>query len=308
MSILLNNHGYGNNSWQSELLRQLPTEKVHNFGEEFDPNDITYALIWNHPPGDLNRYPNLRAIFLLGAGTEHLAADPLLPDVPVVILADPAVARDMAGHAIYWVLDRHRQYHTYRAQQNARRWERRAIVPTEHFKVGVLGLGRIGATVAQRIHHCGYAVTGWDAVPTRLAGIDARYGPAQFCDFLSEPNVIINCLPLTDKTRHMLDAGAFAAMGPGAFFVNISRGAVVDDGALLDALNSGHLSGAALDAFSVEPLPDDSPFWIHPQVHITPHMAGATFAGSAVSVIVENISKLNRGEVVQPLFDRHKAG
>lgn len=304
MTILLNNHGFGNGTWKVELERQLPDRPVRQFGENFDPNEITFALVWNHPPGDLLRYPNLRAIFSLGAGAEHLIADTTLPDVPVVMLADPAVARDMAAHALYWVLDRHRGYSVYREQQTNSKWHRLNIRPAEYFRAGILGLGRIGTEVATQIGIFGYAVSGWDAFQKKIDGISTSAGADTMPEFLGKQDVVVNCLPLTDETRHLLGRDAFATMQPGTFLVSISRGAVIDDEALLDSLNAGHLSGAALDALEVEPLPEDHPFWSHPKVHITPHVSGATFASSAVGVICENIRKLENGEIPQPLFNR----
>jgi glyoxylate/hydroxypyruvate reductase A len=304
MTILLNNNGYNNCTWQAELQRQLPDVKICRFGETFDPAEISYALVWNHPAGDLQRYPNLRAVFSLGAGTEHLIADTSIPDVPVVLLADPSVARDMAAHGLYWVLDHHRRYSAYRDQQADQHWHRANISPTSEFRVGVLGLGRIGSEVATRIRSFGYDVSGWDGQMKEKADISTSWGLDQLDQFLNTQDVVINCLPLTDATFHFLGSKAFAAMKLGAFFVNISRGAVVDDAALLASVDASHLSGAALDAFAAEPLPKSSPFWDHPKISVTPHVAGATFASSAVRIIVGNIHKLEAGNVPQPLFNR----
>ncbi|ASJ73185.1 2-hydroxyacid dehydrogenase [Granulosicoccus antarcticus] len=304
MTLLLNNNGYDNDGWQAELERQWPEVTVRRHGDVFDPTEITYALVWNHPPGDLQRYSGLKAIFSLGAGAEHLIADSSLPEVPVVLLADPAVARDMAAHALYWVLERHRRYADYRAQQSEKHWHRFAIPPGCEFRVGVLGLGRIGLEVATRIRSFDYAVSGWDAGERSIDGIETTSGANRLGSFLENQDLVINCLPLTHGTRHLLGQDAFDAMKPGAFFVNISRGAVVDNAALLVALNKCHLSGAALDAFAIEPLPMGDPFWSHPLVHVTPHMSGATFAASAVALIIENIRKLESGALPTPLLNR----
>ncbi|TIQ61659.1 MAG: glyoxylate/hydroxypyruvate reductase A [Mesorhizobium sp.] len=304
MTILLNNHGYDNESWRRELCRQLPELPVKVFGEPIDPNEVVYAMVWNHPAGDLNRYPNLKAIFSLGAGAEHFVADPTLPDVPVILLADPAVARDMAAHALYWVLTFHRRYADYRSQQKDRIWHRKQIVPTREFRAGVFGLGRIGTEVASRIRDFGYAVSGWDRSARQIEGVNCYFGTDSLPEFLSRIDIVINALPLSPKTRHFLDEKIFSAMPPGSFFVNISRGAVVHDESLLDALDRGHLAGAALDAFAQEPLPLEHRYWTHPQVYITPHMSGATFASSAVDVIANNVRRLERGLDVVPLFNR----
>lgn len=304
MTILLNNHGYDNESWRREISRQLPELPVKVFGEPIDPSEVVYAMVWNHPAGDLNRYPNLKAIFSLGAGAEHFVADTSLPDVPVILLADPAVARDMAAHALYWVLTFHRRYGDYRSQQKDRVWHRKQIVPTKDFRAGIFGLGRIGTEVASRIRDFGYAVSGWDGSKRQIEGVDCYHGTDSLAEFLGNTDVIINALPLSHKTRHFLDAGIFAAMRQGGFFINVSRGAVVHDDALLEALDRGHLAGAALDAFAQEPLPVEHPYWSHPRVFVTPHMSGATFASSAAAVIANNVRRLELGLDVFPLFNR----
>ncbi|NGO55355.1 2-hydroxyacid dehydrogenase [Allomesorhizobium camelthorni] len=304
MTILLNNHGYDNESWRKEISRQLPELPVKVFGESIDPDEVVYAMVWNHPAGDLKRYPNLKAIFSLGAGAEHFVADTSLPDVPVILLADPAVARDMAAHALYWVLTFHRRYGDYRSQQKGRVWHRKQIVPTREFRAGVFGLGRIGTEVASRISDFGYAVSGWDRSKRQIEGVDCYHGTDSLAEFLGNTDVIINALPLSHKTRHFLDASIFAAMRQGGFFINISRGAVVHDESLLEALDRGHLAGAALDAFAQEPLPVEHPYWSHPRVFVTPHMSGATFASSAAAVIANNVRRLELGLDVFPLFNR----
>lgn len=304
MAILLNNHGYGNESWRMELNRQMPNTPVRCFGEEFDKAEITYALVWNHPNGDLATYPNLRAVFSLGAGTEHLSEDPTLPDVPLVVLADPAVGRDMAAHALYWVMTYHRKYPIYRDQQKEHRWFRHNVRPTSDFSVGVMGLGRIGRLVATSLQRMGYKVSGWDRQLVELDGIDT----VQRDDvtlFLAGADAIVNCLPLSAETHGLLDQTLFSKMKAGGFFINISRGATVDDGALIASLDRGHLARAALDVFSVEPLPKDHPFWGHAKIDLTPHVAGATHASTAVKVIIDNINLLERGEEPFPLFHRH---
>ncbi|MQU68388.1 2-hydroxyacid dehydrogenase [Sinorhizobium meliloti] len=307
MAILLNNNGYDNESWRQELTRRLPELPVRVFGELVHPADIRYAMVWNHPAGDLCRYPNLRAIFSLGAGGEHFMGDDSLPEVPIVLLADPAVARDMAAHALYWVATFHRRYEDYRRQQSQKIWDRKKIGPAENFRVGIVGLGRIGTEVARRISDFGYDVSGWDRAERQVENVECYCGPQSLTDFLEINDVIINCLSLSPKTKHLLSYRVFSSMKPGSYFVSISRGAVVDDEALLDALDRGHLAGAALDVFAHEPLPRDHPYWSHSKVNVTPHMSGATFASSAAAVVAENVRKLERGDPVQPLFDRHGA-
>ncbi|RED48567.1 2-hydroxyacid dehydrogenase [Aestuariispira insulae] len=306
MTILLNNNGYGNACWAREITQLLPDMSVHVYPDIPDPMAIRYALVWDHPDGDLQRYPNLRAILSLGAGVEHLTRDPDLPNVPVIRLADPAVARDMAHHSLYWVLNFHRHYHRYATQQPQKHWQRHQASAPADFQVGVLGLGQIGQTVARTIAGNGYAVSGWDLSEKHLPQIACHHGGDALAGFLTGLDLVINCLPLTPATAGMIDDDFLARLPEGAFLVNISRGGVIDHDALLGVLDRGYLAAAALDAFETEPLPETSPLWQHDGIHITPHMSGATYARSAARIVAENIHRLERGETPYPLYDRRR--
>lgn len=305
MSILLNNHGYDNAPWHQALTTLLPEQTVHVFDQVDDidaiADDIEYAVIWNHPQGDLQRYPKLKGILLLGAGTEHIDADPHLPSLPVVRLVDPDVLHDMSLYALYWVMDQHRLFGRYREQQQQQHWQRYNICPPADYCVTVLGLGAVGKAVAKQLQLNGFFVNGWDRLPQQLDAIHCYHGATQFGDALQKTDVLINCLPLTAETHHFIDAEKLNQLPRGANLINISRGSVIDDNALLNALNTGHISHAVLDAFAEEPLPTSSPYWQHTHVTVTPHMSGATYARSAAALVAANIERIERGETPFPL-------
>ncbi len=304
MSILLNNNGYGSTAWADEIGTLLPGFPVHIYPDIPDRNSIRYALVWDHPHGDLASYPNLRAILSLGAGVEHLTADPDLPDLPIIRLSDPAVARDMGLHCLYWVLNFHRHYHRYTRQQKDRHWCRHDCPSPENFRVGIMGLGLIGTQVSKTIARNGYATSGWNLGEKQLPDISCHHGESELRQFLSGLDLLVNCLPLTSTTRDLIDRSVLEQLPRGSFLVNISRGAVINHTDLLTSLDAGHLAGAALDAFDEEPLPATSRLWIHEKVHVTPHMSGATYAASAAKIVAANINRLERGEQPFPLYDR----
>lgn len=300
MAILLNNHGYDNQQWLTALADTLPDENVVLFTDDYAPNDIEFALVWNHPVGDLSRYPNLRGILLLGAGTEHIDQETDLPDVPVVRLIDPAVVQDMAMFSLYWVLHFHRHFEIYREQQKHATWLRQPTQAAEQFPVTVLGLGQIGEQVARRIAANGFACRGWDAFPKTLDGIVTANGTAGLTELLADSQVVINCLPLTEQTEGLINHDFLQHLPSTAVLVNISRGAIIDEGDLLAALDSQALQAAVLDAHRIEPLPPSSSLWQHPKIHVTPHASGATYARSAVHVVAANIAAIRAGESPSP--------
>ncbi len=314
MAILLNNNGYDNTTWQHELSLQLPSMPIYSYpilGQETDIDAVNYALVWDHPKGDLRRYKNLRAIFSLGAGMEHLLSDENLPDVPLVPLLDPIVAEDMANYALFWVMNCHRQYDNYRNQQSNEIWQALEIKPSSEFKVTVLGLGRIGQKLTETIQGSGYQVSAWDFKQKMLTqdfiqNIKMYAGISELYRSIEGADVVINCLPSNDKTRCLINADFLTQMSAESTIVNVSRGAVIDEQDLLDALNHKVIKSAVLDVFSIEPLPSKHELWQHPKVTITPHISGATYARSGVSVIVKNIKRMESGEIPEGVFDRNR--
>lgn len=305
MSILLNNHGYDNETWYQELTTQFPDQQVYIYSqtEHLDEiaDEIEYAVIWNHPISDLARYQNLKGILLLGAGTEHIDAAPEVPAVPIVRLIDPEVLKDMGLYTLYWVMNRHRLYDTYRKQQTQQHWQRHTICQPADFKITVLGLGAVGKEVASRLSLNGFNVAGWDAFPQSLEGIDCFNGNEQLTPSLQQAEVIVNCLPLNPSTKGFINADLLNQLSADSMLINISRGDIIDDNALLNALNNDRIGHAVLDTFSVEPLPEQSVFWQHPKVTVTPHMSGATYARSAAKLIANNIRRIENDEQPFPL-------
>ncbi|MEM7358327.1 MAG: glyoxylate/hydroxypyruvate reductase A [Pseudomonadota bacterium] len=301
MAILLNNHGFHNESWEQALSEYLPGMPIHCYPDIPDRAAIKYAVVWEHPHGDLLNYPNLRAILNLGAGTDHLDAEPELPAAPIVRLLDPDVGNDMAQYVNYWVMHFHRRYEDYREHAARQHWERIEVPRTQHYRVTTLGLGLIGSFIAERVAQNGFKSIGWSRKPRDLVDVDCYSGDEGLSTVLKNTDVLVNCLPLNPATRGFLNKQKLSQLPVGAYFINVSRGAIIDDESLLSLLDSGHIAGAALDAFVTEPLPADSPYWRHKNVFITPHTAGPTYAKSAARVLADNIQRLENGEVPFPI-------
>ncbi|HEX2885868.1 glyoxylate/hydroxypyruvate reductase A [Vineibacter terrae] len=269
-----------------------------------DAQDIEIALAWKPPPGALARLPNLRLIISTGMGVDHLLVDPALPDVPIVRVIDPGLVGQMAEYAVYWTLHHHRDMEAYSRQQRHRRWHEVPFTDTATRRVGVMGLGEIGADTARKIARLGFATAGWSRSPRAIDGIECFSGAAGLTAFLQRTDILIDVLPMTPQTAGMLDARAFGLLPRGAFFINMARGGHVVDNDLIAALDSGHLAGAALDVFHAEPLPADHPFWTHPKIKVTPHIAGPTNPRTAAESVAQNVRRLRAGEALVNLIDR----
>jgi glyoxylate/hydroxypyruvate reductase A len=272
------------------------------------PTDaIRYALVWRQPPGSLAHLAHLKAILVLGAGVDSVLNDPaLVAGVPVVRLVDAGMSGPMAQYALYAVLHFQRRMADYFEQQREATWRPRDELLARQWPVGVMGLGVIGAAVAQRIAAQGYPVAGWTRSAKPAEDVEVFAGAAGLDPFLARTRVLVNVLPLTAQTRAILNTRTFAAMPRGSYVVNIGRGGHVIDADLIAALDSGQVAGAMLDVFDEEPLPATHPFWRHPNVIVTPHVAAPTIVSEAAAQVVDNIRRLERGEPPPGIVDRAK--
>ena len=269
-----------------------------------DTDDIEIALAWKPTPGLLASFRNLKLIVSLGMGVDHLLADDRLPEgVPIVRIMDEGLVGQMSEYALYWGLWHHRDIERYAASQRAKRWKPEEFVDTIHRRIGVMGLGTIGQDTARKFAALGFPTAGWSRTQKTLPGVETFHGPDGLATFLRRTDILVNVLPLTRETRGIMDKTLFAALPQGAFVINMGRGGHVVDDDLLASLDSGHVSGAALDVFNVEPLPPEHPYWTHPRVHITPHMAGYTNPRTASPGVIDNIKALRAGQPLKNTVD-----
>jgi glyoxylate/hydroxypyruvate reductase A len=282
--------------WKKVLEAAFGPIDFRTLGNLGNTEDIEVALAWKPDSGLLASFKNLKLIVSLGMGVDHLLADDKLPPgVPIVRIMDDGLIGQMSEYAIYWALRHHRDIDKYAGYQRAKQWKPLDFVDTIDRRVGIMGLGTIGQDTAQKFAALGFPTAGWSRTAKSLPGIETFHGKDGFEKFLARTDILIDVLPLTRDTRGLLDAAAFATLPKGAYFINMARGGHVVDEALLAALNSGHLSGATLDVFNQEPLPAGHPYWTHPKVHVTPHIAGATNPRTASPGIIENIKRLHSG-------------
>ncbi len=271
-----------------------------------DLAQIEAATCWQPPPGVLATLPRLRLLQSAAAGIDHLTGDPTLPtSVPLYRIVDATMASGMAAYVTWAVVQHQRQLDTYRQQAAQARWQTHPVQPTQQHRVGIAGLGTLGAACATALHALGYAVRGWRRSRTGEvpAGVEAFTGDAQRAAFLAGCDTLVNLLPLTDATRGMLDAGLLAGLPRGAHLVNVGRGEHLVETDLLAALASGQLAAATLDAFATEPLPADHPFWRHPQITVTPHIATRTTAAEIARQTLENLAAVRAGRRSAAIVD-----
>ena len=167
---------------------------------------------------------------------------------------------------------------------------------TRDKKVGFLGIGELGSDAAGKAAALGFDVAGWSRTEKKIDGITSFYGADGLVPFLNRTEILIILLPLTDSTKGIINKDTLAALPEGASIINCARGAHVVDEDLIAALDSGHINAATLDVFHVEPLPEDHPYWTHPKVTVTPHVASLTVPSSAADWMEENIKLIEAGK------------
>jgi len=282
--------------WQSELVRLSPELDIRIWPEFGDPSEIDYALVWHPETGLLASLPNLKLILSLGAGVDHILGDPQLPrGVPIVRLVDPYLTAAMSEYVALQVLRLHRQDVDYRIQQEAGIWRELPQKNAGERPVGILGLGEIGQHAGGKLASLGFPVSGWSRSAKTIAGFTTYAGAAGLMQMLGKTEILVCLLPLTSQTEGILCARTFAALPVGAAIVNAGRGRHLVEEDLIPALDSGQLSAAALDVFQEEPLPPGHPFWHHPRVLVTPHIAGITNPATAAPIIIDSIRRCEEG-------------
>lgn len=263
-------------------------------------------MVWQPPDNFFDGLINLRHVLSIAAGVDHLINHPGLPDnVDIVRLTDAGMAQPMAEFVLYGALHAQRRMTALAQAQRQKLW-RHDIKPhlAKEFRVGILGAGELGQIAAQRLLANNFAVSSWSRTSKNLDGIQHYALEAGLNEMLPTVQALVCLLPLTKNTRGIINASLLARLPPHAFIINPGRGAHVDEQALLDALNSGHISGALLDVFCEEPLPADHPFWAHSNVIVTPHVAAVTSIPEAVEQLTESLGALENGQTPRGLVSR----
>ncbi|MBN3791887.1 glyoxylate/hydroxypyruvate reductase A [Burkholderia sp. Ac-20353] len=308
MRILFHSSYQDAGAWRAELAQALPEADLRAW-QPGDTAAADYALVWRAPRELFAPRDGLRAIFNLGAGVDALLElerehpGTLPRGIPLVRLEDSGMAQQMVEYVTHAVLRYLRRFDEYDALQRARRWQALEPHPRATFTVAVLGLGVLGAQVARALAGLGLPVRGYSRSPKQLDGIATYAGEAEFDACIDGAKVLVNLLPSTPDTDGILDARTFARLAPGAYVINVARGAHLVETDLLDALASGSIAAATLDVFQHEPLPEDHPFWHAPRVTITPHSSAETLRMDAIEQIAGKIRAFERGEPVSGVVD-----
>ncbi|XPG79312.1 glyoxylate/hydroxypyruvate reductase A [Variovorax sp. 278MFTsu5.1] len=291
-------------AWQKALQAQLPDLQVVHSSALERPEDVHYAMVWKPPEGFFQQMPNLRLIVNLGAGVDALVSRSDLPaGIPITRITDPNMSRMMAGYVLFAVLRHARDIPHFEQAQRRGEWAYRHPRSPEEITVAVLGLGHLGAMAATEVQRQGFRTLGWSRSQRLIEGVECVSGMETLDTVLGQADIVVLMLPLTPQTKGLFDRARLERLRPGAAFVNVARGALVDQAALTALLQSGRIGSATLDVFEREPLPSDDPLWGMPQVLITPHLASVAIPSSSARQIAANILRVAEGEEPTDVVD-----
>jgi len=287
--------------WLDGLRAALPGATI----EAWQPGApvADHAVVWAPPQQFLDEQAGLKGIFNIGAGVDALMKLRLPASARVVRLDDAGMSVQMAEFVCHAVIRHFRELDGYEADVAQGRWSYRKPRSRAEFPVGVMGLGVLGVRVARALRQFDFPVLGWSRSPKTIDGVECFAGPAQLDAFLVRTRILVCLLPLTPDTEGVMNRANLAKLQPGAYVINVARGAHLVDEDLIALLDNGHLAGAALDVFRTEPLPAEHPFWRHPKIAVTPHTSARTLRQESIAQIAAKMLAMERGEPVPGVVD-----
>lgn len=309
MTLLVAITGWEPEPWAERFRKLMPERRVVMLGEPYDPADIRYVACWKHPPRSLSNLSNLRALFSLGAGVDHLFNDPGLPNAPIVRIVDPDLTTRMSEYVVLHCLMHLRQQRRYDHQQRQREWVDDRFQPAARdMRVGVMGMGELGQDAARKLTMMGFQVAGWSRSQKRSTDAEMFCGGDELDFFLARTDILVVLLPLTTDTRGVINTALLRKLARDGVFgapylINAGRGGLQVESDILACLDNGSLAGATLDVFEQEPLPQTSPLWSHPAVTVTPHNAAMSDPETVGKQVVAQIIDFENGEPLRNIVD-----
>ncbi|MFT4248699.1 MAG: glyoxylate/hydroxypyruvate reductase A [Pseudomonas sp.] len=295
MTLLYKSDPQRGQVWARIFAERMPELRLRFWPDTGEAAQVRYLAAWEPPP-DLSAFPNLEIVFGVGAGIDQFDLSALPPGVRVVRMIEPGIREGMLEYVTASVLALHRELPRYLRQQRERRWQPLPALPAAQRRIGVLGVGELGAAVLRHLRGYGFDCAGWSRSQHTLEGIACFAGRGGLDALLARSDILICLLPLTTATRGLLDGDLFARLPRGAALVHVGRGAHLVAADLLAALDAGQLSEAIVDVTEPEPLPPDDPLWRHPRLWLTPHIASATRAEGSALAVLENLRRHHAGE------------
>ena len=307
MAVLLILDDRDNSEWTSLVKQQLPDTSVEVYPSVKDPLAIEFIISMRPKKEQVAQFSNAKVIHAIGAGVNYIIDEgAVLEGMQLARIVDPFLSADMFEFCLGVVIEQIKNLATYRQFQGQKEWQQLPYKRFQDTQVAILGLGKIGGYVAERFATLGFLVNGWSRSLKNIQGVKSYTGEAGLQECLQQADFLINILPLTNSTKHILNKKTLGYLPKGAYLINVGRGKHNQEEDIIHCLNEGHLSGALLDVFNKEPLPIQHPFWSHPTIQVTPHIASLSNPSSVVAMVVDNYKRFKRGEPMHNLVSLEK--
>ena len=254
----------------------------------------------------LSKAKNLKWMHSMAAGVERYARNKQFPPNLLLTKSKGTYGPIMAEYVVGYLLAITQNMGKIFKDKEKKRWEPFLVDSIRTKVVGIMGLGSVGATIAHRVHLMGVEVIGLEEEEKSLPYVTREYSVEEMEEFLNRSDFVVVAIPLTDYTEGILGEKEFAMMKKGAYLVNVSRGPLVQEKALLKALKEGPIAGAILDVFQEEPLPENHPLWNMDNVILTPHISGPAITDAIAKVFLRNLQKFEEGKKLEGVVDRQK--
>ncbi|WP_304516976.1 2-hydroxyacid dehydrogenase [Cecembia rubra] len=304
MGIAIISPGRDVTVWVENIKKIDQKIRIQVYPDISDDNNVEAVILWQHPKGILDRFPNLKLVCSMGAGVDHILSDKSIPhNLPITRIVDSKLTFSMTNYVIMGVLNLHRQIDRYKSDKKRRVWD--MSNPELPISVGVMGVGELGGDVIEKLQFMGISVAGLGNTIKENSGYP-YFDRSRTDEFLKSINVLVCMLPLTPETEGILNIDFFRRCKKGTYLINVARGKHLVEMDLLKALDEGFISGALLDVFQQEPLPEDHPFWEREEITITPHIASVTNPEAAAPQIVENYHRMLNNQPLVNKIDRNK--
>lgn len=304
MSILYRSDVPRAAAWASYFAEHAPDLDFRVWPDAGNLDEVEYLIAWQAPAEFIAALPRLKVLFSSGAGIDHVDFSAVPDHIPIVRMVEPGIINGMVEYVSLSVLALHRDFFDYVDMQATGTWNPLEVPPASARRIGVMGMGVLGRAVLERLATFGFRLRGWNRSLRQVDGVGSFAGADQLLPFLSGCDILICLLPLTPTTVGILDRKIFSALPAGASIINVARGQHLVNDDLIEALDSNHLSRAILDVTEPEPLPPTHPFWRHPRVFVTSHVASMTQPETAAPILLDNIRRHQRGEPFLGLIDR----
>lgn len=296
MSILIVSSARASEHWVSTLKERNKDLDIQVYPDVERPEDIEFAISWKHPEGIYQNYPNLKVIASMGAGVNHILKDDNLPQgVKVTRIVDEQLTKDMSHFVLLQCLAVSRNLFQHLQDQDTKTWKVMTYQTPQQTNVGIMGYGVLGQAAGKVLKANGFNVIGYASTSRTVEGIKV-YGADEQEEFLNKTQILVCLLPVTSETKGVLNLDLFKKLKKNAYLVNVARGEHVVEADLIKAIDQDIITGASLDVFQEEPLPESHPFWNHKDIQITPHIASMTDPDSVANQLLENYRRMQEGE------------